>query len=251
MKPEARAVKSADRAIDILEFVAESAVPPSFTALMAGTGIPRSSLFHLLNNLQDRGYLSQDQTGGYRLGERVRQLAARVDAPAPATLVLPYLRRLSVAVNETAGFYVRREDMAETVATVIGAQALNFTMRVGELAPLYAVSAGKIMLAQLAEKELDDYLARVAFEQITPQTLRSKDVLRREIAVARREGFAYSREEFTPGITGIAVAVTHGTTLLGALNLAVPTSRFTAEQAGVFRKELKSAAGPLVQVLRS
>jgi IclR family transcriptional regulator, acetate operon repressor len=250
MKLETRSVKSADRAIDILEFVADATVPPSFTALMAGTQIPRSSLFHLLNNLQGRGYLSQDQAGGYRLGERLRQLAARLDTPSPAALVIPHLRRLSGAVNETAGFYVRREDMAEIVATIIGGQALNFTMRVGELAPLYAVSAGKIMLAQLAEKELDDYLARVGFEQITPQTLRSGDALRREIAIARREGFAYSREEFTPGITGIAIAVVHGTTLLGALNLAVPTSRFTVEQAAMYRKELRSVAGPLAQALR-
>lgn len=250
MKPKAQAVKSADRAIDILEFVAESTVPPSFTALMEGTQIPRSSLFHLLNNLQDRGYLSQDQTGGYRLGERLRQLASRLDTPSPATLVLPYLRRLSGAVNETAGFYVRHGDMAETVATIVGSQALNFTMRVGELAPLYAVSAGKIMLAHFTEKELDDYLARVAFEQITPQTLRSREALRAEIAVARQEGFAYSREEFTPGITGIAVAVMHGTTLLGALNLAVPTSRFTVDQAAMFRKELRNVTGPLAQALR-
>lgn len=56
--------------------------------------------------------------------------------------------------------------------------------------------------------------------------------------------------EIPPGITGIAVAVMHGTALLGALNLAVPTSRFTDEQAAVFRRELRSVGGALAQALR-
>jgi DNA-binding IclR family transcriptional regulator len=242
-------VKSADRAFDLLECVAEAAAPPSFTALMGATGIPRSSLFHLLNTLQARGYLRQDPGGGYRLGERLRALAARLDAPGPAALAAPHLRRLSGAVNETSGFSARRGDMAETLATIPGGQALGYTMRVGDLAPLYAVSAGKIMLAQLPEAELDAYLSRTTLAPVTPRTLRSEAALRAEIALARREGFAYSREEFTPGITGIAIAVTRGATLLGALNLAVPSARFTARQAALFRRELTGAAGMLATAL--
>lgn len=251
MKLEAKpTVKSADRTLDLLEFVAEAEVPPSFTALMAGTGIPRSSLFHLLNNLQARDYLRHDEGGGYRLGERFRQLAARLDTPSLATIVTPHLRRLSGAVNETSGFYVRRGDRVEVAATIVGGQALSFTMREGDLAPLYAVSAGKVVLAHLAERELEAYLAGLSFEAITPRTLRSVNLLRKEIVAARKDGFAYSREEFTPGITGIASAVTHGNELLGAVNLAVPTSRFTDKQAILFRRELASVATALARALR-
>ena len=52
MKPKSdAAVKSANRALDILEYVADAAEPPTFSRLLADLHVPRSSLFHLLNNL--------------------------------------------------------------------------------------------------------------------------------------------------------------------------------------------------------
>jgi DNA-binding IclR family transcriptional regulator len=250
MKLEAPApVKSADRVFDLLEFVSDAPEPPGFSQLLAGLGIPRSSLFHLLNNLLARGYLVQAASGGYRLGPAVRRLAERLAGPSLATLVQPFLRQLSADLNETAGFYVRACDMVETLASVAGNQPLAFTMRVGVRAPLYAVSAGKVLLAQLPAGEFAAYLARVAFEPITPATLRSTAMLADQIAAARADGFAYSRDEFTPGITGIAIAVGDRDGVIGALNLAVPSVRFTPEREAAFRRELRTAGVLLGQAL--
>jgi hypothetical protein len=41
------AVKSATRAVDILEFVAAASSPPTFRELAAGLSIPNSSLFYV------------------------------------------------------------------------------------------------------------------------------------------------------------------------------------------------------------
>ncbi|QCK86582.1 IclR family transcriptional regulator [Phreatobacter aquaticus] len=253
MKSDAPApVKSADRALDILEAVADAAEPPSFSRLMAELGIPRSSLFHLLNTLQSRGYLVQDgATARYRLGQRIGQLAERVGGPPLAAIVLPHLGQLSRAVNETSGFYVRAGDGIEAIASAASSQALAYTMKVGEKAPLYAVSAGKLWLAHMPPDEVAAYLERVSFEEITANTIRSKDRLRDEIAAARRDGFAYSREEFTPGITGIATAVTAGGRIVGALNLAVPTARFSQSQEAVFRRQMASTAAALSKALEA
>ncbi|MFN3348087.1 IclR family transcriptional regulator [Pseudorhodoplanes sp.] len=252
MKPKSiAAVKSANRALDILEYVADATEPPTFSQLLTTLGFPRSSLFHLLTNLLARGYLEQEGAGGrYRLGPRLGQLAAQMQGPTLASLVLPHLRTLSDALNETSGFNVRIGDTVEAVATVIGRQALTFTMKVSERAPLYAVSSGKVVLARMSPAELDAYFDRVSLQPITARTLQSKSALRREIAAARREGFACSHEEFTPGITGIATAVEKDGQLLGMVNLAVPTARFTESQTALFRRELRSAAAALGQALR-
>jgi len=245
------AVKSADRTFDVLEFVAAAAAPPGFSQLLNGLGIPRSSLFHLLNNMLARGYLEQlGPSGQYRLGPSIRYLAAHMAAPSLAAQVEPFLRRLSSELNETSGFYVRRGDVVEIVASAASStQALTYTMRVGDQAPLYAVSAGKILLASQTPLVVEAYLDRLAFEAITPHTLHSRKSLRRQVAAARDEGFAYSREEFTPGITGIAIAVGPARAPLGALNLAVPSARFTGEREPQFRRELLSAANALARVL--
>ncbi|QCI64038.1 IclR family transcriptional regulator [Phreatobacter stygius] len=253
MKPEAHAtVKSADRAFDILEYVADAPEPPSFSKLLADLAIPRSSLFHLLNNLQARGYLAQDPASArYRLGDRIRQLAGRISGPPLAAIVQPLLTQLSGVLNETSAFYLRVGDAMETIASAVGRQALSYTMKSGERAPLYAISGGKILLAAMAPVDLVAYLERVSLDEITPNTIRSKDRLREDIAAAQRDGFAYSREEFTPGITGIATAVLRHGQVFGALNLAVPTARFSQSQDGVFRRQLQSTAAALTRALEA
>jgi DNA-binding IclR family transcriptional regulator len=252
MKPKSdAAVKSANRALDILEYVADATEPPTFSRLLSDLGVPRSSLFHLLNNLLARGYLEQDGSGGrYRLGQRVEKLAERLQGPSLAATVLPHLRSLSNALNETSGFNVWTGDNVEAIATAMGHQALAFTMKVGERAPLYAISSGKIVLSLMSRREFDVYLDRIAMQPITARTLQSKSALRRDVNAARKDGFAYSHEEFTPGITGIATAVIKEGHFLGTVNLAVPTARFTESQDVVFRRELRSAAAALAKVLR-
>jgi IclR family acetate operon transcriptional repressor len=237
------AVKSLDRGLDILEYVAGCPEPPSFSQLLTGLGIPRSSLFHLLTNLLARSFLERDPgSERYRLGPGVVQLARKVRKPSLADRVTPFLRQLSGDVSETCGFYVQVADAVEVVASAISTQALSYTMKAGMNAPLYAVSAGKIVLAELRSEELSRYLARVALAPVTPHTIRGKGRLKKEIAEVRAAGFAYSREEFTLGITAMAAAVRSERTFYGAVNLAVPTARFTPDRDGEFREALRRTA---------
>src|SRR6516225_7572806 len=79
---QAASVKSLDRGLDILEFVAGSPEPPSFSQLLTSLSIPRSSLFHLLTNLLSRNFLERDpKTERYRLGAEVVEIARKVQRP--------------------------------------------------------------------------------------------------------------------------------------------------------------------------
>ncbi|WP_204311071.1 hypothetical protein, partial [Stenotrophomonas maltophilia] len=73
--------------------------------------------------LQARGYLAQDpDSARYRLGDRIRQLAAQIAGPPLATVVQPLLTQLSGALNETSAFYLRVGDAMETIASAVGQQ---------------------------------------------------------------------------------------------------------------------------------
>jgi IclR family transcriptional regulator, acetate operon repressor len=237
------AVKSLDRGLDILAYVADCPEPPSFSQLLAGLGIPRSSLFHLLTNLLSRNFLDRDpRTERYRLGAEVVEIARKAQRPSLGDRIRPFLNRLSLEASETCGFYAQVADSVEVVASAISTQALSYTMKVGALAPLYAVSAGKIVLSELRPDELGQYLARVTFAPVTPHTVRSKSRLKKELQTVKTTGFAYSRDEFTLGISAIATAVRSETELYGAINLAVPTARFTPDRDADFREALRRSA---------
>jgi IclR family acetate operon transcriptional repressor len=246
------AVKSLDRGLDILEYVAGCAEPPSFSQLLGNLGIPRSSLFHLLTNLLSRNFLERDPgTERYRLGAGIAAIARKVQRPSLHDRLVPILRQLSLEVSETCGFYVQVGDAVEVVASAISTQALSYTMKVGMTAPLHAVSAGKIVLSELPAKERDRYLARATLVPVTPHTIRSRSRLKKEIQEVKAAGFAYSHEEFTLGITAIATAVRSEARLHGALNLAVPTARFTASRDAAYREALRRAAGIIAKEVGS
>jgi IclR family transcriptional regulator, acetate operon repressor len=243
-------VKSLDRGLDILEYVAAARHAPSFSQLLKDLEIPRSSLFHLLTNLQVRGFLEREpKNDGYRLGPGLAKLAKAAPRPSLGATVSPFLHRLSAELNETCGFYVRVQDSVEVIASAISTQALSYTMKVGARAPLYAVSTGKIVLGEFGPDAIKQYLGRVELTPMTDHTIRSKSRLLQEIRAVRASGFAYSREEFTYGITGIATGVHSQGKFVGAINVAVPTVRFTPDRTAIFRDALRVTSQAIAEAL--
>jgi IclR family transcriptional regulator, acetate operon repressor len=248
----ATTVKSADRVLDILEAVATAAGRASFSSLMTDLGIPRSSLFQLLGNLTARGYLEQDAaTLRYRLGAKIAELARRRPAPQLQQIVQPLLKKLSQETNETVGFYVREGDHVIAIATQTGGQALTYTMRVSEKAPLYAISSGKIVLGHMSDADVKAYLARTTFEKFTPHTLSSAKQVLEQLRAVRAEGFAYAHEEFTVGIIGIGTGVMVKGELIGMINLAVPSARFTKATAPILHQRLRAAAEEMAAAIEA
>lgn len=236
-------VKSADRTLDLLEFVAKSPEPPSFADISAGLRIPKSSLFHLLRALSNRGYVEQVAArGGYRLGPTVLELARQVYNPEGVTeRVGPLIDELSVALNETSGFYEMHGDHAELTVASSASHPLRIDMPLGRLMPLYAASNGRVLLAQLTDAEIDAYIGRTTFEAFTPATIGSAEALRAEIGLIRRNGFAESNGEFAVGIMSIAMALREHGRVVGSIGMILPTARYTKAFGRRARRELLAA----------
>ena len=229
--PNTAAVKSADRVLDLLELLARAGRPLSHADIAARLAIPKSSLTPLLRNLIHRGFAMLSPDGrGHLIGPALAALARSGGRPDPAELVLPFLTEATRETGESSAFNELRGDEVEVTATVIGSHRLVTHMRLGDRAPLYATSSGKLILAHMPAAFRDDYLAGARFEGCTAHTLRSAAALEAELAAIRAEGFAYSREEWTPGIVGIGMAVLDDAGLpIGAINHAIPVARFDGE----------------------
>ena len=222
-------VKSADRVLDLFELLAHAGREISHSDIAETLQIPKSSLTQLLRNLIARGYVEITASGrGYRLGAtllslshsagQARDLVAQVDG---------FLADITRETGESSALNQRKGDQAEVMATVLGPARLVTHMRLGDLAPLYATSGGKAILAHMPVEDQDDYLSRVRFEPATPATLRSAKALQQQLGRVRDTGYSYSHEEWTPGIVGVGVAVLDGSGKpLGAVNVAIPAIRF-------------------------
>jgi DNA-binding IclR family transcriptional regulator len=237
-------VKSADRTIDLLEFLGRSQQPPTFAELSRDLAIPKSSLFHLLSSLARRGYVEQVATrGGYRLGPAVVDLARDVLNPDTVTArVEPLIRELSAVLNETCGFYQRFGDFAELTSASSAWHPLRIEMPLGRLMPLYAASHGRVLLTEFDDEQIDAYVARTAFESFTPYTIKSGDELKERIEEIRRLGYGQSSGEFAIGIMSIAVGLREEGRLLGSLGVILPTARHSEAFEQEARRQLLAAA---------
>lgn len=245
MAPEAAgAVKSAVRVLDLLELLALGD-EMSHADIADALEIPKSSLTQLLKTLVARGYIDFDPAAkGYRLGDAFARFSRRAnDLRDLVTFIGPILEDITRETHETSALNQLKGNEAEVTATVSSPQRLLSNMRKGDVAPLYATSGGKAILAHLPESIRDEYLRNVQFDPITPKTIRSRKELLRQIAAIRKDGFAYSFEEFTPGIIGMAVPIlSMSGAPLGAVNVAAPAIRFDGSARERIGRALQKAS---------
>ncbi|MGC3982435.1 MAG: IclR family transcriptional regulator [Steroidobacteraceae bacterium] len=226
------AVKSADRVLDLFELLGRWDREMSHTEIAAALSIPKSSLTLLLRNLVTRGYVEfSSSSKSYRLGAAFGVLAQQSSRDFNLIACTePILAKITATLGESSALNRLKGQKVEVVATVLGSHRLVSHMRLGDMAPLYATSGGKALLANLPEEMLQEYLSKVSFEAITPNTIKSVATLKREIEAIKRTGLAYSHEEFTSGIVGLATVIMgKNARPIGALNIAIPAVRSNRE----------------------
>ena len=230
------AVKSAARAIDIVEHVALHG-PVNARGIARATGVPESSLSYLLATLVDREWLAQATDRTYSAGPALARLASGARAPL-VDRARPFLRALSGSTGETACLFVRRGHEIEVLEVELSTHDLRFTPQKGQRIPLHSFAGGKALLARLSPPELDAYFREAQRTRFTEHTIFEEPALRREIALCRARGYAVSVEEHSVGVNGVAVAVDDAY----SISIAMPSPRFSEDIERHTITALKDAA---------
>lgn len=249
---EQSAAKSATRALDLLEYLRRWGSEKTHTEIVMDLGIPKSSLTQLLRTLVNRHYLSYAPASkGYELGPAITRLARSVRGGNDiASIAQSVLEWVTAETQESSALNVVKGHDSEVIAGVISSHRLLYHMRVGDTAPLYAISGGKALLAFLPDELLAEYLTHARLEPITPLTIRTVAALRRELAKVRATGVASVVEEFTPGIVGVARPILEASGHpVASINVAVPTTRFDDEAREHCVETLRVAATTIMRRL--
>ena len=199
--------------------------------LAEATGIPRPSVYRLVDGLRAVGLAALADDGRVRLGVRWLHLGEA----ARATLTewsgaQSILDELSEQTEQTAYLTVRRDDEAVCVEWTPARGIGLLILRPGRAIPLYAGGAGRALLA--ASTDVDAYLARGPFRALTDKTLTTADELRANIARIRAARYVLSADDVTVGIGAVGVAVVDPAgNAVGALSLAGRTNEIVERQA--------------------
>jgi IclR family transcriptional regulator, KDG regulon repressor len=204
-----------------------------------------SATGRLMGSLRNLGILSQNpESKAYSLGPRVLTWAGVYTATLDLRKrALPFLEELYVSTNETISLYIIQGNDRICVERLESAQTVRIVARIGRRLPLYAGSAGKVLLAFLSIARLREILTSLKLEPLTPNTITDRARLETELVKIRKLGFAVSHGEWLADASGIAAPIfDQFNEPVGAISISGPTQRFTPRVIEQFTPPLIHAA---------
>lgn len=242
---------AAYRAVQVLETLAHAHQPLTISEIAIRIPLAKSSTSNLLTSLAAAGMVRRSGLG-WTLGYKVLELGQAV---LSGTDVVSEFRRivdtLPTLASETVLLAVLDGPDVLYLARHDGTQRVRLASDVGRRLPAVVTSLGKAMLASLPLPELERLLATVdELPRTTRRSHRTKDGLRRDLALTRERGYSIDDEENTIGVTCFGVPI-EGTTPPMAVSTTLVTQRITASLGESLVRELTTLARQLAPLARS
>ena len=172
------------------------------------TGIPRATARRSLHTLEKLGFVAADDARHFYLRPRVLSISHAYLSSSPlAVLAQPILDRLGDSLREACSLAILDGDEIVYLARSSSSRIMSPALNVGRRLPAYCTSIGHVLLAHLAEDELEKYLARARFHRYTEYTLTTPERLREAVAAVRANGYAFASQQMELRLCTLAVPV--------------------------------------------
>lgn len=216
-------IPAIDRMMSVLTALEEQQDGASITALTATLTLPRSTIYRILNTLEVHGVVQRQDSGIYRLGQRLRKLADHVPSGAAefdlAALAQPFLDQLAISAGHSVKLSILDGGGVLVLAAAQGRRPYALGVTPGQQMPINAGAAGKLLFAFEPPERQADWLSR-PLAAFTPRTVTDPRRLKAEATRIRRQGWAQDRGESAPSIYAYAAPIRdHSGRVLAALSI--------------------------------
>lgn len=227
---------------------------PSQTAseIARSANLPLSTAYRLLTTLVQLNFVEVDRdTRKYRLGLKLLELGhivmQQLDLPS---LALPILHDLMQRSSESARLSVRDGNEGVFISKVETQQSVRLHTPLGQRVPLHAGASMKILLAFQPPEEIASYIDQLSGDRFAPNTIIDPDKLKADLARIRKQGYAASFSEQSPGAAGVSAPVRdHSGRVVAGITISGPEQRFTPEKVRLFSELVMEGATNLSEKL--
>jgi DNA-binding IclR family transcriptional regulator len=187
-------VKSASRAIEILEHFRNVRQPRSMSDIAFALEYPQSSCTVLLKTLVTLGYLNYDRrVRVYFPTPKVTSLGDWVPRALFGTSrVLDAMRDVHAATGETVSIGARNDVYLQYVQIIQSVHALRFHVDEGALRPLTQSAVGWTLLSTLPDEKIDNIVRRANIATEKPSDRVAIPEMMRRIREIRAKGYCYT-----------------------------------------------------------
>ncbi|WP_439360358.1 IclR family transcriptional regulator [Bradyrhizobium sp. DASA03007] len=227
-------VNSIEKAVTVLNSFSRERPQLTHAAITKLTGLDRSAAQRFLYTLHQLGLLRKNEnTEQYSLSPRLLEFAyAYTYSDGLIERAQPFLVEAHEKTGETVNLNVLEDTDVLLVSRIPSRHLVAMNIQIGFRMPALYSAAGRAIVARLPAKERDYIFGATKYQKHTTEAISSAKEMRGLIGKAAKEGYVVSQSQFFKGDISVGVAIVDGSdAVLGALCLAVPSSRMTIQAA--------------------
>jgi DNA-binding IclR family transcriptional regulator len=233
-----------ERALGMLEAIAQEPEGLSNAEISRKLQIPKSSASYILRTLVQRSYLNRDpQTGKYRVGLKILSLSrGALSGLDVREVALPIMRHLMEKTNLTCHLAILDGPEAVYIEKVEPQGFIKMDTWVGRRMRVHATSVGKALVAYIPQDRLEAILSS-GMEKRTSRTITTVPRFLKELDRVRTQGYAVDDEENNMGARCVGAPIFNQTgTIEASLGLSGTTQHVNAQTMPRIVEALKDAA---------
>ncbi|WP_026201566.1 IclR family transcriptional regulator [Bradyrhizobium sp. WSM2793] len=245
-------VQSVDRALSILETLAEDDEGYRLSDLAVRTGLSASTVHRLLATLESRRFVQFDRTESkWHVGSRAFTVGASFARRRNfSTQAIPYLRKLRDLTRETANLAVVDDEFIIVLTRMESREIMRSLTQVGGRVPMVTSGVGKAVLATYSDEDVGAVIRHHGMPRLTEKSIVRPSDLFKELEKIRKQGFALDDEEACMGLRCIAAVVYNDCAEpLAAISVSGMTSRLTDDRLPEIGQIVREVAGELTVAL--
>lgn len=218
---KAVSIRVLERAMLLLQRIADDRGGSSLTALAEDIGIAPTTAHRLAAVLKQRRWIAPAGRGRYVLGMGfIEMLHQETKNEAMQAVGEPILKRLALETGLVAQLGVFDDSMV-TYLVKRGRRADSIVSREGRQLEAYCSGVGKALLAFMPREQQDRYLREGPFVALTPNTITDASAMRAELMRVQSQGYALDNRELDSSTLCLAAPIlTAGSVSVAAVSLS-------------------------------
>jgi DNA-binding IclR family transcriptional regulator len=201
-------VPAVEKAHIVLQAIAKNQGSLKLIDLSRQLGISKSSIYSLLNTMEELNWISRDKGDTYSLGMSIGLLGNSFFQQFD---LVELFRKEAVRCRQETGESVQMArlegDQVLYLAKETAPAPVQMVSGPGVKFPAHATGLGKVMLAALAPEHINLLYPEDRLTSITPYTIKTKEELFKQLAQIRAQGFALDEQEGVIGFCCMAAPI--------------------------------------------
>ena len=218
-------IKSLIKAVSVMKSFEPNNPELGVSDVARRVGLSKPTTNRILATLVYGGLLEQNgETGKYMIGSGLFSLGNLFLITRDIVKVAePLVKELNELTGEVVNVHIRDKGYSIIVLREESKHTFRFAYHVGSVFPAYAVAAGKALLSELTDAEINRLYPHERLTPLTPKTVTTRKELKKELAQVRKTGIAFNREQSREGVESIASVIRDaGGTAVAAMSIAAP-----------------------------